>query len=329
MKEQTSTPAIDQRTTTPRVRSLPSQPAAPDRLWIVLSFLALYLIWGSTYFAISIAIKSIPPLLMAGVRFLMAGIVLYCLLRLRGTSSPTRKQWVGSAIVGLFLGVGGMGGVAFAEQWVASSVTAFCIATTPLWISLFAGLWGRWPARTEWLGLLIGFIGVICLNIGSGLWASPLGAIILLLSPMCWAFGSAWSRHLALPGGLMASAAQMLTGGVFLTLLGLAIGERPPGQITLSSILALAYLFIFGSLVAFTAYGYLLQRVRPALATSYAYINPLVAACLGILFASDHITPLGIIGMLVILTGVALVSLAHERKTTSASPTNVQAQSAQ
>src|SRR6266566_5544675 len=112
--------------------------------------------------------------------------------------------------VGILLIGGGMGGVATAEQWVPSSVAAVCIATAPLWISLFAGLWGRWPVRSEWLGLCLGFIGVVLLNLGSGLWASPLGAIILLIAPVCWAFGSAWSHHLQLPSGLMASATQML-----------------------------------------------------------------------------------------------------------------------
>ena len=287
---------------------------AGSRLWIVLALLALYLIWGSTYFFIRIAIASIPPFLMTGVRLLAAGAVLYFLLRLRGYPSPTRAEWGGSARMALFLIGGGMGGVAFAEQWVASSITAFCIATTPLWISIFSGLWGRWPLRAEWIGLVVGFGGVILLNVGSGLWASPLGAIILLFSPMCWAFGSAWGARLPLPKGLMASAAEMLLGGAFLTVVGLLVGERPTGHLTLSSVLALLYLISFGSLVAYSAYIYVLRRVRPALATSYAYINPLVALCLGVIFANDHITPSGIFGMIVILTGVVLVSLARERK---------------
>src|SRR5712692_5734958 len=259
-----------------------TSPREHGRLWIVLALLALYLIWGSTYFFIRIAIISLPPFLMTGVRMLVAGSILYVILRLRGQPAPTRAEWGGSARMGLFLIGGGMGGVAFAEQWVASSVTATCIATTPLWISLFSGLWGRWPVRAEWLGLVVGFSGVVLLNVGSGLWASPLGAVVLIFSPMCWAFGSAWSQRLILPNGLMASAAEMLFGG---------------------------------SLLAYTAYIYVLRRVRPTLATSYAYINPLVAVCLGVFFAGDHITPLGVVGMVVILTGVVLVSLARERKT--------------
>src|SRR6266699_4773454 len=183
---------------------------------------------------------------------------------------------------------GGMGGVATAEQWVPSSVAAVCIATAPLWISLFAGLWGRWPVRSEWLGLSLGFIGVVLLNLGSGLWASPLGAIILLFSPVCWAFGSAWSHHLQLPSGLMASATQMLIGGVFVTIMGLMLGQRITVLPSMQSLLALLYLITFGSLIAFSVYVFLLHSLRPALATSYAYVNPVVAVILGVIFAGGN-----------------------------------------
>jgi drug/metabolite transporter (DMT)-like permease len=284
-----------------------------NRLGIVLALLALYLIWGSTYLGIRIAIESIPPLLMVGIRFLIAGGILYFFLRIRGIPTPNRSQWAGSAAVGVFLIGGGMGGVATAEQWVPTSITAVCIATIPLWISLFSGFWGRWPVRTEWLGLGLGFTGVILLNLGSGLWASPLGAIILLLSPICWAFGSAWSFHLPIPTGLMASAAQMLIGGAFVAILGLLLGERITVQPSAQSLLAFIYLIVIGSLIAFSAYGYLLRRVRPALATSYAYVNPVVAVCLGVLFAGEHITIMTVVAMVVILAGVGLISLARAK----------------
>jgi drug/metabolite transporter (DMT)-like permease len=319
MEDQTSVAPIKEPSSTTRVESAGAATLETrNHLRIVLALLTLYLIWGSTYFFIRVAIVSIPPFLMTGVRLLVAGSVLYFILRLRGYPAPTRAEWGGSARMGLFLIGGGMGGVAFAEQWVSSSVTAFCIATTPLWISIFSGFWGRWPLRAEWLGLVVGFGGVVLLNVGSGLWASPLGAIILLLSPMCWAFGSAWGSRLTLPKGLMASAAEMLLGGTLLLVVGLLVGERPTGKITPSSMFALIYLITFGSLVAYSAYIFVLRRVRPALATSYAYINPLVAVCLGVIFAGDRITPLGIAGMFVILMGVVLVSLARERKTKKA-----------
>jgi drug/metabolite transporter (DMT)-like permease len=277
---------------------------------IAVAILALYLIWGSTYLGIRIAIESIPPLLMIGTRFIVAGGTLYLFLRMRGVPTPNRLQWLGSTAVGILLIGGGMGGVATAEQWVPSSVAAVCIATAPLWISLFAGLWGRWPVRYEWLGLGLGFVGVVLLNLGSGLWASPFGAIVLLISPMCWAFGSAWSGRLQLPSGLMASAAQMLIGGVFVTVVGLILGQRITSIPSPQSLLALLYLIKFGSLIAYSAYGFVLRRVRPALATSYAYVNPIVAVCLGVAIAGEHVTVLTIVAMVVILVGVGLISLS-------------------
>ncbi|HXX77289.1 MAG TPA: EamA family transporter, partial [Ktedonobacteraceae bacterium] len=170
-------------------------------------------------------------------------------------------------------------------------------------------LWGRWPVRFEWIGLGLGFVGVVLLNLGSGLWANPFGAIILLISPICWAFGSAWSHHLQIPSGLMASAAQMLIGGVFVAIMGLILGQRITSIPSVPSLLALLYLVIFGSLIAFSAYGYVLRNVRPALATSYAYVNPIVAVCLGVTLAGESITVLTIVAMVVILIGVALISL--------------------
>ncbi len=286
----------------------PANPKA-NSIGIALALLALYVIWGSTYLGIRIAIETIPPLLMMGIRFIVAGGILYLFLRMRGVPNPSRSQWLGSIAVGILLIGGGMGGVATAEQWVPSSVAAVCIATAPLWISLFAGLWGRWPVRFEWIGLGLGFVGVVLLNLGSGLWSSPFGAIILLISPICWAFGSAWSHHLELPSGLMASAAQMLIGGVFVALMGLIVGQRITSMPSVPSLLAFLYMIIFGSLIAFSAYGYVLRHVRPALATSYAYVNPVVAVCLGVALAGERVTVLTIVAMVVILIGVALISL--------------------
>jgi drug/metabolite transporter (DMT)-like permease len=285
--------------------------SGPSRLGVVLALLSLYLIWGSTYLGIRIAIESIPPYLMIGVRFVVAGGILYLILRMRGVPTPTRSQWVGSAAVGVLLIGGGMGGVATAEQWVPSSVAAVCLATSPLWISLFAGLWGRWPVRAEWLGLALGFVGVVLLNLGSGLWTNPTGAILLLIAPICWSFGSAWSHHLQLPAGLMASAAQMLIGGVFVSLLGLMLGQRITVLPSMQSLLALLYLITFGSLIAFSVYVFLLHSLRPALATSYAYVNPVVAVILGVIFAGERITLMTVLAMVVILVGVGLISLGH------------------
>jgi len=293
-----------------------TQPAKTkgSRWGILLSLFALYIIWGSTYLGMRFALESFPPFLMAGIRFVIAGTLLYTFLRVRGTPTPTRKQILGSTIIGILLLAGGNGGVSFAEQWVSSGLAAVGIAAVPLWAALFIGLMGRWPKRIEWWGLGLGFVGVILLNLTNGVWANPIGAVALLLAPICWALGSALSSRVTLPAGLMASAVQMVMGGIFLLALGLLLGERMHGIPTVQASLSMVFLIFFGSLIAFSAYGYLLRNVRPALATSYAYVNPAVAVALGVVFAGEHITLIGVLAMAVILVGVGLVSLGRDRK---------------
>ncbi len=298
----------------PQEQSTLSTKTKGSRWGILLSLFALYVIWGSTYLGMRFALESFPPFLMAGIRFVIAGTLLYTFLRIRGTPAPTRKQILGSAIIGILLLAGGNGGVSFAEQWVSSGLAAVGIAAVPLWAALFIGLMGRWPKRIEWWGLGLGFVGVILLNLTNGVWANPIGAVALLLAPICWALGSALSSRVTLPAGLMASAVQMVMGGVFLLALGLLLGERMRGIPTVQASLSMVFLIFFGSLIAFSAYGYLLRNVRPALATSYAYVNPAVAVGLGVVFAGEHITLIGVLAMAVILVGVGLVSLGRDRK---------------
>jgi len=182
-------------------------------------------------------------------------------LRLRKEPNPTRTQWIGAGIVGALLVGGGNGLVVFAEQWVASGTTAVMIAASPLWTALMMGMMGRWPTRMEWTGLGIGFAGVILLNLGNGLWATPIGAAALLISPMCWAFGSSLSGQgrVSLPKGLMASAVQMIVGGVVALIVALLLGERMHGLPTLQATGALAYLIFIGAIVGYSSYGYLLR----------------------------------------------------------------------
>jgi drug/metabolite transporter (DMT)-like permease len=284
------------------------------RLLIILSLLSLYFIWGGTYLAMRIALQGFPPFILAGVRQLTAGIILFLFLRLRKHESPTRKQWLTAIVVGGLLLVVGNGGVVFAEQWVSSGLAALALGAIPLWAAVFSGLFGRWPTRIEWFGLGLGFSGLVLLNLENGLHANPIGAIVLLIAPMSWALGSILSQHLPSPKGLMASASQMLAGGVMLFIVGFATGEHMTGMPGPRPLAAMAYLIIGGSLVAFSAYGYLLRHVRPALATSYAYVNPLVAVSLGVALAGEQITMIGILAMLTILSGVGLVSLGRERR---------------
>jgi drug/metabolite transporter (DMT)-like permease len=285
------------------------------RLALLVSMIALYLLWGATYLGIRVALQGFPPFLLAGIRFLIAGIVMFVFLRVRGVPMPTRKEWLGAAIVGALLLVGGNGGVTFAEQWVPSGLTAVATGAVPLWAALFAGFFGRWPSRFEWCGLVLGFAGLLLLNLGHGLAATnPLGTIVLLISPIAWALGSILSQHVTLPKGFMATAAQLLCGGIMLLLIGLGGGERITQIPTPPTIWAMLFLIVGGSLVAYTAYGYLLSHVRASLATSYAYVNPIVAVALGVWLANEKVTLIGAIAMMIILSGVVLVTVARGRQ---------------
>ena len=277
---------------------------------IGLALLGVYLVWGSTYLGMKIGLEGFPPFLMAGLRFLLAGGGLLLALRGRGEPAPTAAQWRGAALVGcLLLGLGN-GGIMLAEyKGVTSGLAALGVATVPLWAALFAGLWGEWPYRREWLGIAVGFLGIVCLNLEGGLRASPLGAIALIVSALGWSFGSVWSRRLPLPSGAMAPAVQMLCGGVLLLGVGAATGEHLHGLPAMRPLLAFVYL-IFGAVAGYSAYAYLLGHVRPALATSYAYVNPVVAVLLGSLLAGEKLGLMGMAALVLIVLGVGLTAFA-------------------
>jgi len=254
-----------------------------------------------------VAIDSFPPFMMAGLRYLIAGVLMYAFLRLRGAPAPDGAQWAGAVAVGGLLLLGGNGSVAYAQQWVATGLAAVAIATVPLWTVIFASLWGKSSTRREWLGIGLGLAGVALLNLGDNMRASPLGAALLLFAAASWSFGSVWSQRLKLPEGLMGSAAQMLGGGMLLLLWSLVMGEKLTVAPAIKPLLAMAYLIVFGSFLAFSSYLFLLKTVRPALATSYAYVNPLIAIWLGMAFLGEHITPLEFAAMPLILGAVVLV----------------------
>jgi len=283
------------------------------RVLVPLALLGVYLIWGSTYLAIRVALEGFPPFLMAAIRFPIAGGLMFAFLRWRGVPAPTPRQWLNCLITGtLLLGMGN-GLVCYAEQTVASGIAAVAVASVALFIAIFAGLYGHWPSRLEWLGLIIGFAGVVVLNLGGDLRGSPLGALALVFATIGWAFGSVWSRHQDMPQPMMSAAAQMLCGSLSLAAIALLRGERLamlPGSAALS---AFAYLIVFGSILGFSAYIYLLHHTRPALASSYAYVNPPVAVLIGVALAGERVDALEIAGMIVILAGVAAITLAKSR----------------
>lgn len=284
---------------------------SPDReprtLPIVLALFALYVIWGSTYLAMRVALETVPPFLMAGPRFVTAGAAMYAVLRARGAPSPSRAEWLASAKVGLLLLTCGNGAVAIAEQSVSSGVAAIVVGSMPIWTAMFGRFAGERSRGRDWLGLALGFSGVVVLNLGGGFALDPRG-LALLVAPLAWAAGSVWSRRLPLPPGPMATATQMLTAGASMLVLAAITGERLAAMPSARSIAAVLYLAVLGSVVAFTAYNWLLRRVRPALATSYAYVNPLVAVLLGWLLGGERVGTTTIAAAALSLAGVALLA---------------------
>jgi len=295
--------------------TLPVARRLPGGLAVAFALAAVYLIWGSTYLGIRFALQGgYPPLLaVSGVRFVIAGTALYAVLRWRGVAAPTRAQWKTLVMMGAMMLLLGNGFVVLAEKTVSSGLAAVAVASMPLWMGLFGALRGQRSSHQEWLGIGVGFIGVVWLNAGSSLTASPTGLVLLLIAPVAWAFGSVWSRGRDLPSPFMTAAAQMVCGGVIIVLVGLATGERFEAMPTLAGTLSVAYLVVFGSIVAFTAYVWLLHHVRPALASSYAYINPPIAVLFGALLAGERFTAHDLGAMAVILAGVVVITLAKAR----------------
>ena len=278
---------------------------------VALALAAVYLIWGSTYLGIRFALEGgFPPFLLGGVRFIIAGSLMYGFLRWRGMPAPTRAQWRNAAVMGVLLLLLGNGMVNLAEKTVSSGMTAVAVASAPLWMAVFAAMRGQRPTRMEALGLGIGFVGVLWLNADSSLSASKAGMVALLVASLAWSYGSIWSRGRDLPSPFMASAAQMLCGGVAMCLVGAGLGERFHGTPSTLAIAAFCYLVVFGSIIGFSAYIWLLHHVRPALAGSYAYVNPAIAVALGAWLARERFGSHELLAMGVILLGVVAITFA-------------------
>ncbi|MBS0457883.1 MAG: drug/metabolite exporter YedA [Proteobacteria bacterium] len=279
----------------------------PRRLHVALALFALYVIWGSTYLGIRIGLQGFPPFLMGALRMATAGALMYGVLRWRGQRAPTRSQWKNLAVLGVWMVLLSNGLVNFAEQQVSSGLAAVAVASTPLWVALFGLLRGHRPHCREWAGLAIGFVGIVWLNLGGELRATPGGMIALIVASLAWAWGSIWSRDQDLPSPFMSAAGQMLCGSALMLVTGLASGERIHALPSGAAIAAVVYLIVFGSIIGFTAYIWLLHHVRPVLATSYAYVNPPIAVLLGAALAHERFGMHELAAMAVIVAGVALV----------------------
>ncbi|MCD5330299.1 drug/metabolite exporter YedA [Chromobacterium piscinae] len=272
------------------------------------AFLALYLVWGSTYLVIRIGVESWPPLLMAGIRFLLAGSLVLAYLAWKRTPWPNARQLGGAALLGVLMPAIGNGLVTVAEREVSSGVAALVIATVPLFTLLFARVFGHKSRPLEWAGMALGVAGIVLLNLGSSLSASPRGAALLILASAGWALGSAWSKKLPQPAGTMGSAWTMIFGGLALIASRFAVGERLADWPGVEGWVALLYLTVFGSMIAYSAYLYLLKTVSAAAATSYAYVNPVIAVLLGAVFLGEHVGAHEMLAMVVIVTAVVLIS---------------------
>ena len=284
---------------------------------IVLAFLAVYLCWGMTYLAMRIAVRDIPPHLMSGARFLVAGLVLYLWTRGRGDPKPTATQWRSAAMVGAFLLLGGNATVAWAEQQVPSGLAAVLIAVAPIWMVAFE--WARGgprPGKRVIAGLILGLVGVALLVSPKGdstTQVNLIGAAMLVLASASWAWGSVVSKSAPLPKSpFLATSMEMIGGGVLLLLTALAVGQVAhfrPTEVSAHAVLAWLFLVVFGSLVGFTAYIWLLGVTSIAKAGTYAYVNPIVAVFLGWAILDEPVTGRTLIAALVILVGVALVNI--------------------
>lgn len=276
----------------------------PPLRTVVLSLASVYVIWGSTYLAMRIAVEGLPPFMMASARFLVCGLLLFTILKARGAEWPTRKQWLASVPVGALMFVLGNGTVAYAEKRISSGVAAVVCGTMPLWLAGLHRLVGEKTTPREWAAMVVGISGVVLLSMGGELQVDPFSAVVLVCAPISWALGSLLARRLPMAKGLMSAATQMLAGGAIMTVVSLIAGERVPVNPPIESVIAWAYLATFGSIIAYSAYTWLLANTRPAIATSYAYVNPAVAVFLGIAFGGEKPSPnvFGAVALIVVAT---------------------------
>jgi drug/metabolite transporter (DMT)-like permease len=293
------------------------------RARLLAAFAAVYIIWGSTYLAIRFAVETLPPLLMAGARFMIAGAILLLWARFRqGAAAPSRRDWITGLVSGALLLLGGNGAVVWAEQRVPSGIAALLVAIVPLWMVLLDWLraGGRRPAALVFVGLGLGLLGLGLLVGPDALTGTgdidSVGAVVLLLGSLSWAAGSVYTQRAPKPSSANnGSGAQMFAGGVCLLVVALLGGEA--GRLDLAhasarSLLGFLYLVTFGSLIGFTAYVYLLAHTTAAKAATYAYVNPVVAVLLGWAFANEPVTSRTLVAAAVILAGVAIITVARD-----------------
>lgn len=308
---------------------------------VAAALLTVYVVWGSTYFAIAVMIETLPPLLAAGTRYLTAGalmlggiVAMASWRRIRSADArferPSLVQWRAAAIVGTLLLLGGNGGVVLSELFIPSGIAAVLVATVPIWLALFdALLTGRRPSGLVIGGVLAGIVGVAVLLVPvEGLeQLDPLGVGLVVVAAIAWAIGSLYARRAPLPpNGLLATGMEMLAGGAALALVGLALGElgrADPSSFSLRSLAAVAYLIVFGSILAFSAYTWLLAHAPVSTVATYAYVNPIVAVALGALLLGEELSPRTLIASAVVIAAVVAMVSGRPREASAPAPATV------
>ena len=306
--------------------------SAPSTASIAACLAALYVIWGTTYFAIKVAITGLAPFFIVGTRFTTAGLAVLAWQALRGERLPTARQWRAAALIGFLLLVVGNGSVTIAEHWVSSGATVALGSILPLATALWSGVFGRWPHRKEWAAIALGAVGAAIMLTGRDLSANLEGTLIILLGVTSWSFGTVVSRHIAVPKGPTGFGAELLAAGIMGLVLSLALREPWNLPHAASVWCAWGYLVVFGSLVGFSAFRYLVERVSPTLASTYAYVNPPVALLVGWGLGDETFSPSLLVGLPVVLASVGLHAWVHsrsvERRAAAAARRNAAAQTA-
>jgi drug/metabolite transporter (DMT)-like permease len=279
----------------------------------VACLLAVYILWGTTYYAIKVAITGFPTFFFVGTRFVAAGGLILLWQLLRGAPMPTWSQWRGAALIGCLLLLAGNGTVAMGEHWVSSGAAVALISSVPLTTAAWSCLFGERPARLEWLAMGVGTAGIAVMLLGHDLRASPLGVAVVLGGSMCWSLGTVLARRVDVPAGATGFGAEMLCAGIAGFIVSALAREPWTFSIALRPWAAWGYLVVFGSLIGFSAFRFLVERVSATLATSYAYVNPPVALFIGWWLGNEQFSAALLLGLPVVLGAVGLQTWAHAR----------------
>jgi drug/metabolite transporter (DMT)-like permease len=288
-------------------------PSRPSTAVIIACLLAVYILWGTTYYAIKVAITGFATFFFVGTRFVVAGGLLLLWQMLRGAPMPTLAQWRGAALVGCLLLLAGNGTVAMGEQWVSSGAAVALVSSVPLTTAAWSCLFGERPARLEWLAMAVGTAGIAVMLLGHDLRGSPLGVGVVLGGSVCWSLGTVLARRVEIPPGATGFGAEMLCAGIAGFIVSALAREPWVFSSALRPWAAWGYLVVFGSLIGFSAFRFLVERVSASLATTYAYVNPPVALLVGWWLGHERFSAQLLLGLPIVLGAVALLTWAHTR----------------